>query len=214
MHPPYAPWCRMGKWAACSPPGPFLPSGQALVHQMVLGRRDCIAALNTECPATYVKPTDELRTDLWGLKRQKRSCLQIKAQLRKDSHFQRPYPPPSSVTSSPESASNPVTSSDSRRDLKVVWSLPVFTIGKEPRLVRSSHRLWGRMREIHATKFSLPLRIPYFHCPPGYSFPYHYPSMVSHRLVLANDTLLRRDNIRIIYQPSICGPEKVSSLFT
>lgn len=208
MYLPYVPWCRVGKGAACSPPGPFLLSGQTLLHQMVLGRRDCLTALNTECPTTYVKPTDELRTDLWGLKRQKKSCLQIQTQLRKDSHFQCPYPPPSSVTSSPESASNPVTSSDSHRNLKVVWSWSGLTVGKEAHLVRSSHRIRGRMREAHATKVFLPVRIPYLHwlqvSLPLDGVTVRYLQMI---------TLLRRDSIRIIYRPSICRPEKVNSVY-
>lgn len=97
MYLPYAPWCRVEKGAACSPPGPFLLSGQTLLHQMVLGRRDCLTALNTECPTTYVKPTDELRTDLWGLKRQKKILSPNPNATKK--RFPLPMPLPSPILS-------------------------------------------------------------------------------------------------------------------
>lgn len=123
-----------GAGSACSPSGPYLLTGQALLHQMVLGRRDSIPALNIECPTTYVKPTYELRTDLWGLKQQKRSCLQIEGQLRKYTHFQRPYPLPSSIATSSESAANPPASSDSHRNLEVDWSWSVLTMENKPHI--------------------------------------------------------------------------------
>lgn len=81
-------------------------------------------------------------------------------------------------------------------------------MGKEAHLVRSSHRIRGRMREAHATKVFLPVRIPYLHwlqvSLPLDGVTVRYLQMI---------TLLRRDSIRIIYRPSICRPEKVNSVY-